>query len=46
MAAVAARQQHGYTGSGKAATNGWTFWRYVDVDGSIKPLDALRHFIE
>lgn len=43
MAAVAARKQHGYTGSGKAATNGWTFWRFTDTDGTVKTLDALRH---
>ena len=43
MAAVAARQMHGYAGSGKAATNGWKFWRFTDADGAVKPLDALRH---
>jgi hypothetical protein len=42
MAAVAARKAHGYSGSGKAATNGWTFWRFTDSDGTTKPLDALR----
>ncbi len=42
MAAVAARKQHGYTGAGKAATNGWTFWRYTGKDGKAKPLNELR----
>jgi hypothetical protein len=43
MAAVAARKEHGYAGEGKAATNGWTFWRYTDADGNTtKPLDELR----
>jgi hypothetical protein len=23
-------------------TNGWTFWQFVDADGSVKPLDILR----
>lgn len=42
MAAVAARKQHGYAGEGKAATNGWTFWRFSDTDGKPKPLNELR----
>ena len=42
MAAVAARKQHGYGGEGKAATNGWTFWRFTDADEGVKPLAALR----
>jgi hypothetical protein len=42
MAAAAARKQHGYTGAGKAATNGWDFWRFVDTDGSGKTLNELR----
>jgi hypothetical protein len=42
MAAVAARKQHGYGGAGKAQTNGWTFWRFADADGLVKPLSALR----
>jgi hypothetical protein len=39
---VAARKQHGYTGAGKAATNGWTFWRFTAADGAIKLLNELR----
>ena len=23
-------------------TNGWIFWQFVDVNGSVKPLDVLR----
>ncbi len=42
MAGTAARKQHGYTGAGKAATNGWTFWRYTGEDGTAKPLNELR----
>lgn len=42
MDAVAARKQHGYDGAGKAQTNGWTFWRFTDTDGLVKPLSALR----
>lgn len=22
--------------------NGWTFWRYIDAGGQVKPLDVLR----
>jgi hypothetical protein len=27
-------------------TNGWTFWRFKDADGQLKPVDCLRqrHF--
>ncbi len=42
-AAKAAKKLHGYGGAGKAATNGWDFWRFKDADGQVKPLDALRH---
>lgn len=42
LAAAAARRQSGYTGSGKAATNGWIFWRFTDEDGNVKLLDTLR----
>jgi hypothetical protein len=42
VAAVAARTPHGYGGAGKAATNGWTFWRFTDDNGAVKPLSALR----
>ena len=41
-AANQARTRSGYAGAGPATTNGWTFWRFVDVDGVEKPLDALR----
>lgn len=41
-AANVARQQSGYVGAGKVATNGWIFWRFVDEDGATKPLDQLR----
>jgi hypothetical protein len=23
-------------------TNGWTFWEYVDANGTQRPMDALR----
>ena len=42
MAASAARRQHGYTGAGKAATNGWTWWRFIDEHGATVLLDELR----
>ena len=42
MAAVAARKRHGYTGKGKAAINGWTFWHFTDAHGVVKPLNELR----
>jgi len=42
MAAVAARKQHGYAGTGKAATNGWTFWRFTNAQGAVRPLAELR----
>ena len=42
LAASVARKRHGYSGSGKAETNGWTFWRYADADDTLRPLDALR----
>lgn len=41
-AASAARQDHGYTGSTGAQTNGWDFWRFVDDNGREWPLNALR----
>jgi RAMA domain-containing protein len=42
LAASAARKALGYSGLGKAETNGWTFWRYTDREGIAKKLDALR----
>jgi hypothetical protein len=42
LAASAARRALGYAGVGKAATNGWTFWRFTDADGVERTLDALR----
>ncbi len=42
MAAGAARRQHGYTGAGKAETNGWTWWRFSPEDGTAQLLDQLR----
>lgn len=42
LAASAARKALGYTGAGKAETNGWTFWRYSDRQGIPKKLAALR----
>jgi Restriction Enzyme Adenine Methylase Associated len=42
LAASAARKALGYTGVGKAETNGWMFWRYTDRDGVSKKLDTLR----
>ena len=44
MAAVAARKRHGYSGAGKAATNGWTFWRFSGADGKPKPLNDPATF--
>jgi hypothetical protein len=41
-AAQAARLALGYRGSGKAATNGWTWWRYEDLDGVPRRLNMLR----
>jgi Restriction Enzyme Adenine Methylase Associated len=41
-AANEARKSVGYTGAGRVATNGWTFWRFVDDDGAEKTLDVLR----
>ncbi len=33
-ARAAARFKHGYTGDGRAATNGWVWWRFVDEAGA------------
>ena len=41
-AANAARLAHGFAGPGKVTTNGWRFWRYRDVDGSLRELGTLR----
>ena len=27
---------------GTESCNGWTYWHYNNVDGSIKPIDNLR----
>jgi hypothetical protein len=42
IAASAARKALGYTGSGKAATNGWAWWRFTGVDGKDHLLNELR----
>ena len=42
----AAKRQAGYSGP-RAATRGWTFWKFTDSDGSDRPIDALRRrFLE
>ena len=41
-AAAAARRYVSGTPDARFPTNGWTFWRFTDADGQIKPVDALR----
>ena len=41
-AANAARLDHGFGGAVRVRTNGWTWWLFVDVDGTRKELDVLR----
>jgi hypothetical protein len=41
-AANAARRDHGFGGVTRVRTNGWTWWHFTDIDGSLKSLDALR----
>ena len=41
-AARAVVRDSGYARTGGAATNGWTFWRFVDTGSVESPLQALR----
>ncbi len=40
-AGAAAKRAAGYAGP-KPATQGWTFWKFIDDDGLGKPINALR----
>jgi hypothetical protein len=41
-AANDARLDHGFGGGARVRTNGWTWWRFIDTDGTVKLLDLLR----
>ena len=41
-AIVGSIHKTGALAQGLPACNGWTFWRYEDAAGALKPIDALR----